>query len=674
MANSGSKSVTVTSWDTLKFSWWQVSQNVTNNTTVVGWRMDLIAGSSGRISSTASKDWSVTVNGTNYSGTNTIGVANNATKTLASGQTTIAHNADGTKSFSYSFSQEFGITFSGTALGTKSGSGTGTLNTIPRATTPTVSASSVDMGGKVTIDTPRASSSFTHDLAYSFAGSSYTSIATGVGTSYSWTVPDLASKIPNAASGTVTIRCITKSGSTTVGTKTVLLTAKVPTSVVPTISSVAVVEATAGLAAQFGAFIQGKSAVKATITAAGAKGSTIKAYQTTFQGKTYTAATFTSGTLTSAGTLTMTTKVQDSRGRWSAAKTTNVTVLAYSAPKISKFVVRRVNADGTANEQGPRASVAYAYTVTALGNKNTASVTVDFKRSSATSYAAGDVLLSSASLNGSATLTSAVVFSTDYKYTIRMRVTDWFGATATYTATLPSGAVIFDLLADGTGIAFFETCTRPGVHIPAGIPGSEKLIPDGTNLDALLTPGLYVVGNTASAATITNKPTGAGTSTALVEVLRMGDGQQLYMRYFQCDKDDLYEWARTYYTSAWGEWMLVGGSGAWKNLTLDSAFVAYGTNTQPKYKINGGLVTVTGSVKPVTAYTSSATKVVFASGLPTAIRPEVAQSFVCQGSGMNRWTCGIEPDGTLTISRYGVTENASVPTTAWLVFTCTYAV
>jgi hypothetical protein len=289
MATSGSKSVSVTSWDTLKFSWSQVSQSVTNNTTKINWKMELIAGSSGAINSSVSKDWSVTVNGTNYSGSNTIGIGNNATKTLASGSTTITHAADGTKSFAYSFSQEFGITFSGSNIGTKSGSGTGTLNTIPRATQPTVSASSVDMGGTVTISTPRASSSFTHDLAYAFAGGSYVSIATGVGTSHSWTVPDLASKIPNATSGTVTIRCITKNGSTTVGTKTVLLTAKVPSSVVPTISSVAVTEATSGIAAQFGALVQGKSKVKTTITAAGAKGSTITAYSATYQGKTYTA-------------------------------------------------------------------------------------------------------------------------------------------------------------------------------------------------------------------------------------------------------------------------------------------------------------------------------------------------------------------------------------------------
>jgi Tfp pilus assembly protein PilW len=102
MATSGSKSVTVTSWDTLKFSWAQVSQSIPNNTTTVSWTLQLIAGSSGKISSTASKDWSVTVNGTNYSGTNTVGISNNATKTLASGKTTISHDADGTKSFSYS--------------------------------------------------------------------------------------------------------------------------------------------------------------------------------------------------------------------------------------------------------------------------------------------------------------------------------------------------------------------------------------------------------------------------------------------------------------------------------------------------------------------------------------------------------------------------------------------
>ena len=109
MASNGSTSVAVTSWNTLKFSWETTSQSVVNNTSTISWKLELISGSDGRIDSSTSKKWSVTVNGTTYSGTNTVGIANNATKTLANGTTTIAHAENGTKTFSYSFSQQFSI-------------------------------------------------------------------------------------------------------------------------------------------------------------------------------------------------------------------------------------------------------------------------------------------------------------------------------------------------------------------------------------------------------------------------------------------------------------------------------------------------------------------------------------------------------------------------------------
>lgn len=469
MAANGSKSVTVTSWDTLKFNWWIVSQNVANNTTLVGWNMQLVAGSSGKISSTASKDWSVTVNGTKYSGTNTVGVGNNATKTLASGQTTITHTADGTKSFSYSFSQEFGITFSGSSIGTKSGSGTGTLNTIPRATTPTLSASSVNMGGSVTINTPRASSSFTHDLAYSFAGSGWVSIATGVGTSKAWTVPDLASRIPNATSGTMTIRCITKNGSMTIGTKTVLLTVKVPTSVVPSISAVTLAEATSGLAAQFKAYIQNKSKVKVTITAAGAKGSTIKSYSTTFQGKTYSGASWTSDTLTKSGSLSMVTKVTDSRGR-TASKTTTITVLAYSTPKITAFDAFRCLEDGTEANDGTYVTAKYNYTAPSLNGGNAVTMTIERKLPSATTW---EIVHTGTALTAN---TSAILagFATDNQWDLRLSVKDWFGATSRYPLTVPTAEVILDILANGKGLAFGKVAEQEGVDIGWDVKTSKE--------------------------------------------------------------------------------------------------------------------------------------------------------------------------------------------------------
>ena len=79
MATSGSKSITVTSYDTLKFSWSIKSTSIENNTSTVSWKMQLIATEHGEIISSVAKDWSVTVNGKKYSGTNKIAISNNKT-------------------------------------------------------------------------------------------------------------------------------------------------------------------------------------------------------------------------------------------------------------------------------------------------------------------------------------------------------------------------------------------------------------------------------------------------------------------------------------------------------------------------------------------------------------------------------------------------------------------
>ena len=201
---------------TLRFNWSQSSQSIANNNSVVSWNLQLIA-SGGSISSSASKSWSVTVNGSNYSGTNTVGVSNGQTKTLASGSTTIAHNADGTKSFSFSFSQQFDINYSGVGwIGTKSGSGNGTLTTIPR--TSSVSSTNGNIGENITITINRASSSFKHTLSYSFCNLSGTIATKTSSTSVSWKLPTtFYAQIPNSKSSWGTITCDTYSGSTKIG-------------------------------------------------------------------------------------------------------------------------------------------------------------------------------------------------------------------------------------------------------------------------------------------------------------------------------------------------------------------------------------------------------------------------------------------------------------------------
>lgn len=464
---------------------WSATQSVANNTSKITCVMYLVQASSWSLNISSRSDNKTTIGGTSYTWASPA-ISNSGGKTTKLATVTsgnIAHNADGSKSVTISATFNIEATISGTFRSTITASKTVDLNTIPRATRPSLSSSSVNMGSSVTISLPRASSRFTHDLSYELITGSLTgsggvslvhsgTIATGAGASYAWTVPDLASHLPDDTQATAIISCVTKNGSTRVGTKTVRLTVKVPTSVVPTVGALAIEDATAGLAAQFGAYIQGKSKLKVSIAAVGAKGSTITAYSTTLAGKTYTGSSFTSSVLTGKGSIKLVTKVKDSRGRWSAGKTTTVTLLAYNTPQITRLAAYRVNSAGNADEEGTYLRLDYAYSVTSLGGKNTASALFQYKRSVDDSWTNLQTL-TALSANTSYK-PSSPTFSIDSSYDFRMTVTDWFGASRTYMTVLPSGAVVLDIKADGKGIAFGKVAEAAGIDFGWGFVDGVK--------------------------------------------------------------------------------------------------------------------------------------------------------------------------------------------------------
>ena len=437
----------------------QNSQSTSNNTSNI--TAEVTAHwTEGSYNRTGNASGSITIDGTTYDFGQLYFNAdhtNAGSQVIMSKTVNVKHNSDGTKNLTVSAAFQSGV-----SSGLVSTKVVRTLTTIPRTSTPTLSSDSVDMGAKVTITTNRKSSSFTHNLAYSFEGGDYVGFATGVGASYEWTTPDLASLIPNATSGTLVIRCITKNGSSTVGTKTVSMTLKVPETVVPTIPTVSVVETTAGVAAQFGGFVKGKSAVKVTITASGAKGSTIKSYHSTLDGNAYDSASFTTPILMGSGTLNLVVKVTDSRGRI-GTKTVPLVMLGYSSPAIRALQVYRVNSAGAEDPDGTYIAVRYAYSVQPLNNKNTASMVLEYKRSIDSSWSR---LLTNTALSADTTAKpTSPTFSIDYQYDIRMTVSDWFGSSAIYPATLPSGAVVLDIKADGKGIAFGKTSEFGSVEL-----------------------------------------------------------------------------------------------------------------------------------------------------------------------------------------------------------------
>ena len=312
---------------TLRFGWWEDSQSVANNSSVVGWHLQLIA-SGGSISSSSSKSWSVTVNGKNYSGTDTVGISSGQTRTLASGSTTIAHNADGTKTFSFSFSQQFNINYSGVGwIGTKSGSGNGTLTTIPRASS--VSATSGNIGENITITINRASSSFTHTLTYDFNGLTGTIATKTSSTSISWTIPtSFSDRIPGAKSSRGKIICKAYNGGTLIGTSECKFDAYVKDSTnQPTLSpTVKDTNATTiALTGDENKFIKYYSSAKFSFGASAKNGATIKTYSLIVGSQQTSNST---GTFQNVDSASFVFGVIDSRG-FSTIKTVNKTLINY---------------------------------------------------------------------------------------------------------------------------------------------------------------------------------------------------------------------------------------------------------------------------------------------------------------------------------------------------------
>lgn len=252
------------------------------------------------------------------------------------------------------------------------------------ATQPSLSASTVEMGKSVTINTPAVNSTYRHNIWAAF-GNAGVVIAERVVSSTTWT-PDvnLASQISNATSGVATIYCDTfDANGTQLGTKTISITLTVPGSVVPSAGtlSAALAEDTSGT----GLYVKGMGKAKLTLSgASGAYGSSITSYTITGGGWTATNSALTTGTLASAGNITFTATVTDSRGR-KASTTRTISVIDYTKPGVAVCDVYRCDADGNRKKAGTYFAVEINASYSAITG-NTLSITARYKKQSESSY------------------------------------------------------------------------------------------------------------------------------------------------------------------------------------------------------------------------------------------------------------------------------------------------
>ena len=302
--------------------WSQNSQNIEDNSTIINWSCGFHPGHKYYLN--AIKMSSVVINGVEvYSGGTYSNITDYQDRTFASAAMKIAHNPDGSKSFTVSGFSGW-IYESGT---TYASSQTFTLPTIPRASS--VSCSTANIGSNATITISRASSSFTHTLSYAFGNLTGTIATKTSSTSVAWTIPTtFYAQIPNDKSGTGTITCDTYNGSTLIGSKPTSFTATVNESASkPTLNPTAVDSnaTTTALTGDSSKFIKYYSNASVSTGASARNSATLKSQKITCGAKSISSA---SGTINAVESGSFTFSATDSRG-YPTTQTVNKTLIAY---------------------------------------------------------------------------------------------------------------------------------------------------------------------------------------------------------------------------------------------------------------------------------------------------------------------------------------------------------
>ena len=398
-----------------KLTVWENWYDIENNASNVGYRLELVSGSSGRFS-TYSASYSVTLDGTVVnSGSGTYSSQSyNTAQTICEGTTTIYHNSDGTKSISCSAVLDFA---SGTySPGDFYPSGTLALSTIPRKSSMSVSVGTIG-GTNPTFTISRKSNSFTDSIYYIDPADNQEKVIVNKtsATSYSsWAAPtSLYASFPNASSITLTYKIYTYNGSTLIGSDTATGTINANVSASrPTVSVTATPTDYSSLTGNATTIINGVSNVTISATATPKNSATIKSITT--NGETIaTNATTGSKTLNKVTTGTFTTTVTDSRNFTNSPLDTKTFEFVNYVPVSISANAYRTNATSSTVKAVVSGNFFNAKFGT-NGVTNTLTLTWKYKLKSASSYSTGGTL--TATKSGTTYTTGEVTLGTNFSY------------------------------------------------------------------------------------------------------------------------------------------------------------------------------------------------------------------------------------------------------------------
>ncbi len=424
------------------------STNITNNTSSVHWTLKLRSDSGYCQWNPGPGDFHVKLNGSVvWSAENpalwygSIG----GTITLASGDTTIGHNSDGSKTIycegKYTANSNADYLPKSSTCG-----GNLTLSTIPRASS-FKSISGNTIGGSQTITIDRKSSSFTHSLWYKIGNGSWVGIGSGIGTSKTWTLPtSLNNQIPNSTSLTLTYILRTYNGTTQIGSDVYYDYTVYYSGNNPNVGSVAITYANLFNSK----FIANHSTATIKYTGyGGVYGSSIKSAQVIFNGGWKGTTNYDTGKLT-AGTYTFQGVVTDSRNKTVYTGQQSFTCHQINNPTIS-INAYRSDAEGNADPGGTYITIIPTYSAHDPVGGNS----IKTNSFTCTSLMTTDTAITS----GAKKILSGA--NVDSEYVISGTVTDQLGRSSATSIKVGTAFAIMDIRPDEKGMSFGKYSTGP---------------------------------------------------------------------------------------------------------------------------------------------------------------------------------------------------------------------
>ena len=633
----------------------QESQSITANTSTVKWRMTVSRiGAYYTHNHQGDSTLSLNLDGQNVHYSYPTWETSGEEYTLASGSSTINHNADGTKTLpiSCTFNPNNGL------HGTITVSGNLGLTAIPRSSSVSVSAGVI--GSAVTININRQSSSFKHTVRYSWAGKSGT-IASNVDVSTSWTIPlDFANDIPNSASGTGTVYVDTYSGSTKTGTQSTTFTASVPANLKPTFSGITLSDlngAAQNLIPNPDTFIQVISNIKVAFNGAvGSYGSSITGYYAEIVGKNQSTSSNggSLGIMNYHGTIKIRASVSDSRGRWSDTKEVSVTVLEYFAPALSFSIARTGSTSSTLT--ATRNAKITPLTVSG-SQKNSMTLTFKVARLGTTNFqvdtgpATGSWTSISNLVNSQANL--AGTYLANQSWVVIATLEDKFTRTE-FMVNVATESVVLSY--DRSGVGVNKIRERGALDVKGDIYANDQPIQQHQltrnngisiltkeSLDNVLKNGMYYSHSAP------DRPRNQN-GWLLVQVY--DDAQYVVQTYWTATTETML--VRYRMDNRWGDWKEIATKDdlqrytqgtPWQNLPLQNGWVNHPDYDKVQYsKTFDGVVYIRG-----TAYKGRTTKETVIGVLPVDFRPKQTMFVSALNNSYGMAVLGIYPSGNVVV-------------------------